>query len=157
MVLDGVVHDESHSVALAKLFNTAFVVRGSQLSILRRLDSQFVVEIHTTLLTWIGKRLTAYQTNKNKKSLKTGVLFFRVLLPLLVVIQSRDALRMWVSISIRHNSIIRLILSSSSKAHMDQILAQAKVEISPTSKIWDPQRAYEKRLGTAMSKDKGEI
>jgi hypothetical protein len=41
------------------------------------------------------------------------------------------------------------------KAHMDQVLAQAKVEISMTSKIWDGQRAYEKRLVTAMSKDKG--
>jgi cohesin complex subunit SA-1/2 len=38
---------------------------------------------------------------------------------------------------------------------MDQVLAQTKVEISPTSKIWDGQRAYEKKLGTAMSKEKG--
>jgi cohesin complex subunit SA-1/2 len=37
---------------------------------------------------------------------------------------------------------------------MDQVLAQAKVEVSPTSKIWEGQRAYEKRLTTAMSKDK---
>jgi cohesin complex subunit SA-1/2 len=38
---------------------------------------------------------------------------------------------------------------------MDQVFAQAKVEVLPTSKQWEPQRAYEKRLGTAMSKDKG--
>lgn len=38
---------------------------------------------------------------------------------------------------------------------MDQMLAQAKVEISATSPIWEPQRAYEKRLSTAMSKTKG--
>jgi len=42
-----------------------------------------------------------------------------------------------------------------SKAHMEQVLAQAKVKITPASKIWDAQRAYEKRLTTAMSKDKG--
>lgn len=36
---------------------------------------------------------------------------------------------------------------------MDQVLAEAKVEISPTSKIWEAQRAYEKRLGAIMSKD----
>lgn len=41
------------------------------------------------------------------------------------------------------------------KAHMEQVLAQAKVKITPASKIWDAQRAYEKRLATAMSKDKG--
>ena len=39
---------------------------------------------------------------------------------------------------------------------MDQVLAQAKVEISATSRVWEPQRAYEKKLGTALSKDKGE-
>jgi len=38
---------------------------------------------------------------------------------------------------------------------MDQVLSQAKVEILPAAKIWDPQRAYEKRLGTTMAKDKG--
>lgn len=43
-----------------------------------------------------------------------------------------------------------------SKAHMDQVLAQAKVEISATSRVWEPQRAYEKKLGAALSKDKGE-
>lgn len=42
-----------------------------------------------------------------------------------------------------------------SKAHMDQVLAQAKVEVLATSKQWEPQRAYEKRLGAVMSKDKG--
>ena len=52
-----------------------------------------------------------------------------------------------------------ILLSSElhihSKAHMDQILAQAKVEVLATSKQWEPQRAYEKRLSTVMSKDKG--
>lgn len=38
---------------------------------------------------------------------------------------------------------------------MEQVLAQAKVKITPASKIWDAQRAYEKRLTTTMSKDKG--
>jgi cohesin complex subunit SA-1/2 len=37
---------------------------------------------------------------------------------------------------------------------MDQVMAQSNVEVSPTSKIWEGQRAYEKRLNTAMSKDK---
>lgn len=37
---------------------------------------------------------------------------------------------------------------------MDQVLAQAKLEVSPTAKAWEPQRAYEKRLTTVMSKDK---
>jgi cohesin complex subunit SA-1/2 len=38
---------------------------------------------------------------------------------------------------------------------MDQMLALAKVEMSPTSKLWEPQRVYEKKLGMS-SKDKSE-
>ena len=47
------------------------------------------------------------------------------------------------------------MISIFSKAHMEQILAQAKVKITPASKTWDAQRAYEKRLTTTMSKDRG--
>jgi len=36
---------------------------------------------------------------------------------------------------------------------MDQALAEAKVEISPSSKVWEPQRAYEKRLSTIQAKE----
>jgi len=36
---------------------------------------------------------------------------------------------------------------------MDQVLAEAKVEISPSSKVWEPQRIYEKRLVTIQSKE----
>jgi len=36
---------------------------------------------------------------------------------------------------------------------MDQVLAEAKVEISPSSKVWEPQRAYEKRLSTIQAKE----
>ncbi len=46
-------------------------------------------------------------------------------------------------------------VSCYSKAHLDQVLAQAKAEPLPTSKIWDGYRAYEKRLTTA--KDKGRL
>jgi cohesin complex subunit SA-1/2 len=38
---------------------------------------------------------------------------------------------------------------------MDQLTAQSKIEVSATSKVWEPQRAYEKRLAMAMAKDKG--
>ena len=40
---------------------------------------------------------------------------------------------------------------------MEQVLTQAKVEITPTSKIWEPQRVYEKRLNAIITKDKGTI
>ncbi|KAF7978768.1 hypothetical protein HWV62_44804 [Athelia sp. TMB] len=134
LVLDSVVADETNTVALAKLLASSFVIRGAQLSIVRRIDSQYIVQVHTTLLTWIGKRLAAYEKNKNKRARKTAILFFRALTPLLATLNSREALKI--------------------KAHMDQVLASAKVEALATSKQWEPQRAYEKKLGNAMAKDK---
>jgi len=134
LLLDGVENTEEHSVALAKLLSSCFMMRGAQLAIVRRLDPKFVNEIHISSLTWIGKRLAAYENNGNKRGRNTALLFFKVLVPLLGVVDSKDALRI--------------------KAHMEQVLAQAKVKPSATSKPWEPQRFYEKRLGNAVSKEK---
>ncbi|KAI0657496.1 hypothetical protein C8Q70DRAFT_919344 [Cubamyces menziesii] len=135
LYLDSVVDTEEHAIALAKALSACLLIRGAQLSVVRRLDSKHVVDIHTTSLNWAGKRLAAYDNAKNKKARNKCIMFFRVLLPLLSSIDQRDALKI--------------------KAHLDNVIAQSKVEISPTSKFWEPYRAYEKRLATAMSKDKG--
>ena len=92
-MLDGTVHDEANALQLAKLLSTCFAIRGSQLSIVRRLESQYVVQIHTNLLSWIAQRLGTYENNKNKRSFKSATAFFKVLVPLLGTIQSRDALK----------------------------------------------------------------
>ncbi|KAF7341967.1 SCD domain-containing protein [Mycena venus] len=134
LVLDGIVSDETNVVQLAKHLVPTFVRRGAGLAVLKKLDAQYIVQIQTNALSWIAKRIAGYEANGNKKSLRVAITFFRVLIPLLAVIQSRDAMKI--------------------KAHMDQVLAQAKVEVSATSKVWEPQRAYEKRLSTIMSKDK---
>ncbi|OBZ76095.1 Cohesin subunit psc3 [Grifola frondosa] len=134
LVLDGMVRGEEHSVALAKTLAACLMIRGAQLSVVRRLDSRYVVDIHTTCLTWIGKRLAAYENAKVKKARNKCILFFRALLPLLGTIDNRDSLVI--------------------KAHLDQVMAQAKLEVSPTAKPWEPCRAYEKRLATAMTRDK---
>ncbi|KIL63611.1 hypothetical protein M378DRAFT_107004 [Amanita muscaria Koide BX008] len=134
LVLDGVVEDEDNTVQLAKTLSGCLVIRGSQLSIVKRLESQYVTQIHMTLIDYIVKKLAVYQQNKNKKLIRVAGSFFRGLLPLLLSVKSQEALEI--------------------KGHMDQALAQAKLEVPPTSKIWEPQRAYEKRLSTAMSKNK---
>lgn len=94
LVLDGVEHSTDAAVALAKLLSSCFMVRGAQLSVVGRLDSKFVVEIHTSLLTWIGKRLGTYESNGNKQLRATAAEFFKVLLQLLSTVDSRDALKM---------------------------------------------------------------
>jgi cohesin complex subunit SA-1/2 len=135
LVLDSVVRGEDHVVTLAKQLGQSFIIRGAQLSIVKKLDSQYIVQTHTNLLTWIVKLIGTYEAAKNKKARKTAILFFRVLQPLLAAVDSRDALKI--------------------KAHMDQVLAQTKIEVPPSSKIWEPQRAYEKKLSSIMAKDKG--
>jgi cohesin complex subunit SA-1/2 len=70
------------------------MTRGAQLAIVRRLDSQDLVNIHTSLLTWIGKRLGALEANKKKAARNTAATFFKALTPLLASVESRDALRM---------------------------------------------------------------
>ncbi|KAI0634280.1 hypothetical protein C8Q77DRAFT_1110838 [Trametes polyzona] len=135
LYLDAVVNTEEHAIALGKALSACLLIRGAQLSIVRRLDSRHIVDIHTTSLNWVGKRLATYETAKNKKARNKCIMFFRVLLPLLSSVDNQDALKI--------------------KAHLDNIIAQAKVEISPTSKPWEPYRAYEKRLATAALKEKG--
>ncbi|KAF8624731.1 hypothetical protein AX17_007062 [Amanita inopinata Kibby_2008] len=134
LVLDGVVQDDDNCVQLSKLLAGCFVLRGSQLSIIRRLEGHYVIRIHEILLGYVIKRLTAYEKNKNKKLFKTAMSFFRVMVPLLSKVKSKDALEI--------------------KTYMNQALAQAKLEPSPTAKVWEAQGAYEKRLSSAMSKDK---
>ncbi|KAH8097102.1 hypothetical protein BXZ70DRAFT_1009416 [Cristinia sonorae] len=138
LFLDGVTDSEEHTTALAKSLSACMMIRGAHLAVVRRLDSQFVVNIHTSALTWIGKRLAAYETAKNKKALHKALVFFKVLVPLSASLDSRDSMKI--------------------KAHLDQVLAQANMEILPTSKAWEGYRAYEKRLTSAKDKvvgDKG--
>ena len=91
MVLEGVVSTETYSVGLAKLLASSLLIRGAQLAVVRRLDGKFVAQIHKNLLTWIGKRLAAYEKNKNKNSRKSSILFFKTLHPLLSSLGNKDA------------------------------------------------------------------
>ncbi|KAF8513560.1 hypothetical protein BU17DRAFT_95252 [Hysterangium stoloniferum] len=133
MFMDDIVHIDDHAVALARALSACFIVRGAQLSVVKRLESEHVVDVQTRSISWIVKLLAGYVTLSNKKMTNKALLFFRVLQQLSASIESRDALKI--------------------KAHLDQAVAQSKLQIG-TTKAWDPYRAYEKRLGVAMSKDK---
>ncbi|KZV96026.1 hypothetical protein EXIGLDRAFT_833952, partial [Exidia glandulosa HHB12029] len=130
LYLDDVVQTESHAIALAKVLSTAFFVRGQQLTVTRRMDSQHVVAVHTNGISWIVKQIATHESNKNARMKRKALMFFKVLALLLSSIENRDAMKI--------------------KAHLDQTLAQAKLDIG-SLKEWDPIRAYEKRLS---SKDK---
>ena len=94
LYLDSVVHDEDHAIALGKTLSGCLLLRGAQLSVVKRLDGQHVVDIHSRSLNWVCKRLATYETAKNKKARNKAIKFFRVLLPFLSSIDPRDALKM---------------------------------------------------------------
>ncbi|KDQ07525.1 hypothetical protein BOTBODRAFT_119941 [Botryobasidium botryosum FD-172 SS1] len=132
LYMDGSAKTEAHSIALAKALAAALVIRGAHLSITRRLDSPHVVEIHEKCMSWILKRIAGYENNKNKTMKAKAIEFFRVLLPLLLTVERGEA--------------------QDIKKRLDSEIELGKFEISATSKVWEPQRAYEKRLVTALSK-----
>lgn len=93
LFLDDAVHTDEHAVALARALNSCFVIRGAQLAIIKRLESECVVEVHTRSISWVIERLSAYNIATNNMAKKT-LLFFRVFQQLLSPVDSRDALKM---------------------------------------------------------------
>ncbi|KAF9224974.1 hypothetical protein BS17DRAFT_779369 [Gyrodon lividus] len=135
LVMDSIVKDEERTVGLAKQLASSFIIRGAQLAVVRKLDGQYIVKAHKDLIKETIKNISACEKSKNKKRLATAVLFFKILTPLLSAVESRDALAI--------------------KAYMDQLINDAKIEIKPTAKMWEPQRAYEKKLVSVMHKAAG--
>ncbi|KAG8986084.1 hypothetical protein FRB93_005518 [Tulasnella sp. JGI-2019a] len=135
LYLDGRAPNEEHSVALAKaLSSSALLVRGSQLAIIRRLEGEYVVDIHNSLVSWIVKKIAQYEKNGNKLSRNSSLEFFKVLTPMLLSITKADA--------------------AAIQTHLTDALAAVKIEVSPSAKAWDPLRTYEKRLVAATLKGK---
>lgn len=93
-MLEGEESSKEPSIALGKLLATCFIIRGAQLSIVGKIDPKAVVNVHTTLLSWIGQHIATYEKNGNNKQRNVAAGFFKVLLPLLPSIESRDALKM---------------------------------------------------------------
>lgn len=151
--MGGVVDGDAKTIQLAKQLASCYILRGAHLSVVQKIESRHIVQIQTKLLSWICKRIAAFQTGKNKKSLKTATLFFKVLPVLLGSVDGRDAMTMSVTF---FKFATRTNICQISKANMDQTIAQAKIVIPATSKQWDSQRAYEKKLAGILGKDKGQ-
>ncbi|KAG8957246.1 hypothetical protein FRC03_010340 [Tulasnella sp. 419] len=131
--LDGRAPDDSHTLVLTKALSSALLIRGAQLAVVRRLDGEFVKEIHTSCITWIVKKIAHLEGINNKKRRNSAIEFFRVLLPLLGSLETRDATEL--------------------KQHLDSALASAKLEPSATAKFWEPYRAYDRKLTGATTKE----
>ncbi|QRV98964.1 cohesin protein [Ceratobasidium sp. AG-Ba] len=137
LYIDNITKSDANTIALAKALQSAIVIRGAQLSIVRRLDTAQVASVHTTCISWIVKKISGFEAMGNKSARNRAVAFFRSLVWLLGTVESADAIRI--------------------KNHLDVSLQDAKIETPASSKVWEPLRAYDKRLITAMAKDKGTL
>ena len=98
LYVDGVAHTADHTVALGKLIASCFVIRGAQLAVVRRLDGAFVVQVHTSAINFVCKKIGSYSTAQNKRLRTKCLAFFKALSPLLRAVDARDALKMYVVI-----------------------------------------------------------
>ncbi|KAH7106865.1 hypothetical protein BKA62DRAFT_631828 [Auriculariales sp. MPI-PUGE-AT-0066] len=125
LYLDDTVRSESHAAALSKALLPAFIKRGVQLHIIARLPREHLVAVHTRSISWIVKLVQTHENNKNAKSKRKALTFFKVLAPLVAAAESRDAL--------------------SIKTHLDQAFSLAQIDPGMSNE-WEPLRAYERRL-----------
>lgn len=95
LYLEDVVRTDSCTVALAKALTPAFLLRGPQLTIIRRLASEHLVAVHTGLITWIVKQIQTSEASDNMKMKRKALAFFKAFVPLLTSADSRDALAMY--------------------------------------------------------------
>ncbi|QRV84927.1 cohesin protein [Ceratobasidium sp. AG-Ba] len=119
LYIDNITKSDVNTIALAKALQSAIVIRGAQLSIVRRLDT---AQVASGSKQW------------GTRALEIGLSPFSEVLWLLGTVESADAIRI--------------------KNHLDVSLQDAKIETPASSKVWEPLRAYDKRLITAMAKDK---
>lgn len=62
----------------------------------RRLESKFIINLHTTLLSWIVGKVAGHHAVGDTRMRTKSLVLFRSLSPLLTHVEARDALQMQV-------------------------------------------------------------
>ncbi|GAA6003229.1 hypothetical protein JCM10207_001811 [Rhodosporidiobolus poonsookiae] len=124
---------EEPLVSLGRNLVGVVVVRGAHLAIVKSLPSADHLRLHLDALQYIVKKLAHYEETKRRDERNKAVGFYKALAHLLFGLDGRSALKV--------------------KTSLDAMLEENSVEVSATSKTWEPVRAYQRRLITAMSKD----
>lgn len=122
--MDGDV-EEDQLLALAKVLSGILVVSGPHFKILARMSSEAFTSIHMDLLDWLIKVVGGHVDKGNKPKLRKALAIFKALPPLLAGATGRDAL--------------------ATHSHMADRFEATGVKIT-ADKIWDHQRAYDKRV-----------
>ncbi|PRQ73544.1 hypothetical protein AAT19DRAFT_15111 [Rhodotorula toruloides] len=120
-------------ISLGRHLQGVVIVRGAHLAIVAQMPAEDHLRIHLDALKWIVGKLAQFEDAKRKDDRNRALSFFKALAHLLMGIDGRSALK--------------------AKTTLDSLLDEREIEVSPTSKTWEPVRAYQKRLITIMSKD----
>ncbi|BGP22583.1 cohesin complex subunit SA-1/2 [Rhodotorula toruloides] len=120
-------------ISLGRHLQGVIIVRGAHLAIVAQMPTDDHLRIHLDALKWMIAKLAQLEHAKRKDDRNRALSFFKALGHLLMGIDGRSALK--------------------AKTTLDSLLDECEIEVSPTSKTWEPVRAYQKRLITVMSKD----
>ncbi|GAA5939798.1 hypothetical protein JCM10213_007796 [Rhodosporidiobolus nylandii] len=124
---------EDHLVALGRNLVQVVVVRGAHLAIVSHIPTEDHLRIHLDALKFIVKKIAHFEETKRKDERNRAIVFFKALAHLLFGLDGRSALKV--------------------KTSLEALLDEHNVEVAETSKTWEPVRAYQRRLVTAMAKD----
>ncbi|GAA5978615.1 hypothetical protein JCM10908_004424 [Rhodotorula pacifica] len=124
---------EENLVSLGRHLQGVAAVRGAQLAIVSTLPHEDHLRLHLDGLQWVVSKLARFEEAKRKADRDRALSFFKALGHLLFGLDGRSALKV--------------------KTTLDALLEEREIEVPAMSKIWEPLRAYQRRLITAMSKD----
>ena len=72
----------------------SIVVRGAQLAITKRLPAEDLVKLHTESLSFIVKKIAAFEDDKRTQARNRALSFFKALAQLLLGVDGKSALSM---------------------------------------------------------------
>ncbi|GAA5932633.1 cohesin subunit IRR1 [Sporobolomyces koalae] len=133
LCVDSSDNTDEHLASLGRNLLQVVVVRGAQLAVVSSLPASDHLRIHIDSLEYIVKEIKSYVQLKRADDRNKALSFFKSLAHLVFGLDGRSALK--------------------AKSTLDSLLEKSEIEISPTSKIWEPLRAYQKRLVTNMARD----
>ncbi|KIM27792.1 hypothetical protein M408DRAFT_329747 [Serendipita vermifera MAFF 305830] len=126
--IDGQIKSEDPSVALARTFATHFLLRGAHLSVLGRLPTPSLVDIHTDLINYLVAKIK--DAGDDDDLVATIAPLFRPLIHLVVT-------------GTPPQEMLKL------KEHLEMKLDTAGIEWSASDKLWDGLAAYDRKLSNA--------
>jgi cohesin complex subunit SA-1/2 len=78
---------------LARLLASATIVRGPQLSILKRLPGDYHVKIHTNIIDYITEKMENYDKAGRKEQMTKAISLFKALSNILTGLDGRASLQ----------------------------------------------------------------